>query len=33
MKVKVKVTPWCPTLCDTMDSIIHGILQARYWSG
>ena len=33
MKVKVKVTPWCPTLCDTMDSTIHGILQARYWSG
>ena len=23
---KVKVTQWCPTLCDPMDSIVHGIL-------
>ena len=28
----------CPTLCDPMDcsppgSSVHGILQARYWSG
>ena len=29
VKVKVKVTQSCPTLCDSMDSIVHGILQAR----
>ena len=34
MKVKVKVTQLCPTLCDPMDSSlpgssIQGILQAR----
>ena len=34
MKVKVKVTQSCPTLCDPMDccppgSSVHGILQAR----
>ena len=29
MKVKVKVTQSCPTLCDPMDYIVHGILQAR----
>ena len=28
-KVKVKVSQSCPTLCDAMDSIVHGILQAR----
>jgi len=28
-KVKVKVGWSCPTLCDPMDSIVHGILQAR----
>ena len=28
-QVKVKVTKSCPTLCDLMDSTIHGILQAR----
>ena len=28
-KVKVKVTQSCPTLCDPMDYIVHGILQAR----
>ena len=28
-KVKVKVAQSCPTLCDTMDYIVHGILQAR----
>ena len=28
-KVKVKVTQWCPTLCDPMDYTVHGILQAR----
>ena len=25
----VKVTQSCPTLCDPMDYIVHGILQAR----
>ena len=29
MKVKVKVTQSCPTLCDPMDYTVHGILQAR----
>ena len=24
-----KVTQSCPTLCDSMDCIVHGILQAR----
>ena len=28
-KVKVKVIQSCPTLCDPMDCIVHGILQAR----
>ena len=28
-KVKVKVTQSCPTLCDSMDFTVHGILQAR----
>ena len=28
-KVKVKVTQSCPTLCDSMDYRVHGILQAR----
>ena len=27
--MKVKVTQWCPTLCDPVDYIVHGILQAR----
>ena len=27
--MKVKVTQSCPTLCDPMDYIVHGILQAR----
>ena len=27
--VKVKVTQSCPTLCDPMIYIVHGILQAR----
>ena len=35
---EVKVTRSCPALCDHMDcslpgSSVHGILQARYWSG
>ena len=35
---KVKVTRSCLTLCNPMDcslpgSSVHGILQARYWSG
>ena len=25
----MKVAQWCPTLCDTMDYRVHGILQAR----
>ena len=29
MKVKVKVAWLCLTLCDPMDYIVHGILQAR----
>ena len=45
MKSEVKVAQSCPTLCDPMDYIVHGILQARilgfsvefsrqeYWSG
>ena len=28
MKMKVKVTRSCPTLCDPMDYAVHGILQA-----
>ena len=28
-KMKVKVAQSCPTLCDPMDCIVHGILQAR----
>ena len=38
MNVKVIVDQSCLTLCDTMDSSppgssVHGILQARFWSG
>ena len=29
VKVKVKVTQLCPTLCDPMDYTVHRILQAR----
>ena len=29
LKVKVKVTQWCLTLCDPMEYTVHGILQAR----
>ena len=29
MKVKVKFTQLCTTLCDPMDYTVHGILQAR----
>ena len=29
VKVKVKVAQSCPTLCDPMDSTVHGILQSR----
>ena len=32
-EVSVKVTQLCPTLCDPMDYTVHGIFQARYWSG
>ena len=27
--MKVKVIHSCPTLCDPMDYIVHGVLQAR----
>ena len=30
---KVKVAQSCPTLCDPTEFSVHGILQARYWSG
>ena len=30
---RVKVTQLCPTLCDPMDYIFHGILQARILEG
>ena len=30
---KVKVTQLCPTLWDPWDHTVHGILQAKYWSG
>ena len=26
---EVKIAQWCPTLCDPMDYIFHGILQVR----
>ena len=29
VKVKMKVTQSCPTLCDPMDYTVHGIFQAR----
>ena len=29
LKMKVRVTQSCPTLCDPMDYTLHGILQAR----
>ena len=29
MKVKVKVTQLCPTLCNPMDYTVHGILQTK----
>ena len=29
MKVKVKVTQSCPTVCDHMNYTVYGILQAR----
>ena len=27
--MKVKVAQSCPSVCDPMDDIVHGILQAR----
>ena len=27
--LKVKVAQSCPTLCDPMDYIVHGVLQAK----
>ena len=32
-KVKVEVTQSCPTLCDPWDYTVHGVFQAKYWSG
>ena len=32
-KVKAKVTQSCPTLCNSMDYTVHGILQARILCG
>ena len=29
LQVKVKVSQLCPTLYDSMDCTVHGILQAR----
>ena len=29
VKVKMKVTQSCPTLCNRMDYTVHGLLQAR----
>ena len=29
VKVKLKGAQSCPTLCDPMDYMIHGVLQAR----
>ena len=29
VKVRVKVTQSCPILCNPMEYIVHGILQAR----
>ena len=29
LSLKVKVTQSCPTLCDPMDYMVHGILQVR----
>ena len=29
IKMKVKAAQSCPTLCDPMNYIVHGILQAR----
>ena len=29
VKVKVRVAQMCPTLCNSIDYIVHGILQAR----
>ena len=28
-EMRVKVTPSCPALCDSMDYTVHGIIQAR----
>ena len=28
-QMKVKISQSCPTLCNPMDYIVHGILQAR----
>ena len=31
LRVKVKVTQSCPTLCDPVDYTVHGILQSMEW--
>ena len=28
-EILVKIAQLCPTLCDPMDSTVHGVLQAR----
>ena len=33
MKVKVKVTQSCPTLCDPMDYTVLEFSRPEYWSG
>jgi len=30
--LQVKVAQLYPAFCDPMDYIVHGILQAEYWS-
>ena len=31
--MEVKVTQSCPTFCNLMDHIVHGISRPEYWSG
>ena len=32
-ELKVKVTQFCPILCNPMDYTVHGISRPEYWSG
>jgi len=32
-RVKLKIVQSCLTICNPMDYTVHGILQAKYWSG